>query len=208
MLLVADRVEVLSNRHNRRHVWAVRTTVTKSIICKSEDPYKTWCRLCGKAPESVAHNSVWVWWAYTEQVHIPFATRLCFKDTFLWDAAWSGTHRWSFSLVISGQAKACIRVGRCTSLLGRASFCRSWRCERNRVDARIVNHKTKRVTTLKMSCPWVNNREKKSKEKTVKYVPLLWELSSSSLVTKWNNPTSSSSGDGQVYNVRGCGEQK
>ena len=46
----------------------------------------------------------------------------------------------------------------------------------NRADARIVNHKTKRVTTLKMSCPWVNNREKKSKEKTVKYVPLRWEL--------------------------------
>ena len=27
-----------------------------------------------------------------------------------------------------------------------------------------------------MSCPWVNNREKESKEKTVKYVPLRWEL--------------------------------
>ena len=27
-----------------------------------------------------------------------------------------------------------------------------------------------------MSCRWVNNREKKSKEKTVKYVPLHWEL--------------------------------
>ena len=29
----------------------------------------------------------------------------------------------------------------------------------NRVDARMVNHKTKWVITLEMSCPWVNNRE-------------------------------------------------
>ena len=46
----------------------------------------------------------------------------------------------------------------------------------NRVDARIVNHKTKRIVTLEMSCPWVSNREKKNEEKTVKYAPLRWEL--------------------------------
>ena len=41
----------------------------------------------------------------------------------------------------------------------------------NRVDARIVNHKTKRIVTLEMSCPWISNREKKNEEKTVKYPP-------------------------------------
>ena len=48
----------------------------------------------------------------------------------------------------------------------------------NRVDARIVNHKGKQVTkrALEMSCPWVNNREKKSEEKTLKYGPLRWEM--------------------------------
>ena len=46
----------------------------------------------------------------------------------------------------------------------------------NRVGACIVNHKSKQVTTLEMSCPWVNNREKKSEEKTLKYGPLRWEL--------------------------------
>jgi len=46
----------------------------------------------------------------------------------------------------------------------------------NIVDARIVNHKSKQVTTLEMNCPWVNNREKKSEEKTFKYGPLRWEL--------------------------------
>ena len=43
----------------------------------------------------------------------------------------------------------------------------------NRVDARIVNHKTKWVITLEMSCQWVQNREKKNEEKTVKYAPPL-----------------------------------
>ena len=46
----------------------------------------------------------------------------------------------------------------------------------NRVNARIVNHKTTQVVTLEMSCPWVSNREKKNEEKTVKYAPLRWEL--------------------------------
>ena len=45
----------------------------------------------------------------------------------------------------------------------------------NRVDARIINHVSKRVITLEMSCPWVTNREKKE-EKTTKYGPLRWEL--------------------------------
>ena len=40
----------------------------------------------------------------------------------------------------------------------------------------MVNHKTKWVITLEMSCPWVNNREKKSEEKTVKCATLRWQL--------------------------------
>ena len=46
----------------------------------------------------------------------------------------------------------------------------------SRVDARIVNHKCKRVVTLEMSYPWVNNRRRKDEEKTLKYGPLRWEL--------------------------------
>ena len=46
----------------------------------------------------------------------------------------------------------------------------------NRVDARVVNHKNKKVITIKMSCPWISNREKKSEEKTLKYGPLTGEL--------------------------------
>jgi len=46
----------------------------------------------------------------------------------------------------------------------------------NRVDARVVNHATKQVMTLEMSCPWISNRTNKDTEKTLKYGPLCWEL--------------------------------
>ena len=46
----------------------------------------------------------------------------------------------------------------------------------NRVDARVVNHVSKKVMTIEMSCPWTSNREKESEEKTMKYGPLRWEL--------------------------------
>ena len=44
-----------------------------------------------------------------------------------------------------------------------------------RMDARIVHHQAKTVTTLEMNCPWIQNREKKDEEKVLKYGPLRWE---------------------------------
>ena len=46
----------------------------------------------------------------------------------------------------------------------------------NWVDARIVNHREKTVSTVEMSCPWVEISGKKDEEKTLKYGPLRWEL--------------------------------
>ena len=46
----------------------------------------------------------------------------------------------------------------------------------NRIDAKIVNHKSKEVVVLEMSCRWIESRETKDEEKTVKYGPLRWEL--------------------------------
>ena len=46
----------------------------------------------------------------------------------------------------------------------------------NRVDARFVNHVTKQVILAVMSCPLLENREKKESEKTEKYGPLRFEL--------------------------------
>ena len=46
----------------------------------------------------------------------------------------------------------------------------------NRVDARIIDHKEKKVLLVEMSCPWIYNREKKEAEKMEKYGPLRFEL--------------------------------
>ena len=46
----------------------------------------------------------------------------------------------------------------------------------NRIDARFANHMSRKVMTIKMSCPWISNLGKKSEEKTIKYGPLRWEL--------------------------------
>ncbi|CAH3139315.1 unnamed protein product [Porites lobata] len=43
----------------------------------------------------------------------------------------------------------------------------------NRVDARFVDHKNKKVWAVEMCCPWMEHQEKKSEKKTVKYGPLL-----------------------------------
>ena len=46
----------------------------------------------------------------------------------------------------------------------------------NRVDASTVNHKSRSIIALEMSCSWVGNRGMKYEEKTVKYGSLRWEL--------------------------------
>ena len=46
----------------------------------------------------------------------------------------------------------------------------------NRVDARFVDHKVKRVLAGEMSCPWLDNRTRKDTEKTEKYEPSRWGL--------------------------------
>ena len=52
----------------------------------------------------------------------------------------------------------------------------------NRIDGRIVNKARKTVTLLEMSCPWVDNRDHKDEEKTMKYAPLRLELKGFNIV--------------------------
>ena len=47
----------------------------------------------------------------------------------------------------------------------------------NRVDARFVDHKAKKLLIVEMSCHWVDNRSQKDTKKTDKYGPLRLELS-------------------------------
>ena len=48
--------------------------------------------------------------------------------------------------------------------------------EANRVDARFVDHRRKKVWAVEISYPWVENPGKKDEEKTIKDGPLRWEL--------------------------------
>ena len=45
----------------------------------------------------------------------------------------------------------------------------------NRVDGRFIDHQTKRIITLEITCPWITNPTKKTADKTLKYGPLRWE---------------------------------
>ena len=48
--------------------------------------------------------------------------------------------------------------------------------KQNRVDARFIDFKKKEVVAVEMPCPWMDNRLKKTEEKTAKYGPLRWEM--------------------------------
>ena len=54
-----------------------------------------------------------------------------------------------------------------------AVFAENTEVRANRVDARIINHETRSVTLLEMSCPWLDNQSTKDEEKSLKYGPLI-----------------------------------
>ena len=58
------------------------------------------------------------------------------------------------------------------SLVGCACVYRSSGERVNLLDARFVNHVSKKVMTKEMSCPWISNREKKSAEKNYEVWPV------------------------------------
>ena len=53
----------------------------------------------------------------------------------------------------------------------------------NRVDARFIGHKEKKIIAVEMSCLLMNNWTQKDEEKARKYGPLKWELKSISDTT-------------------------
>ena len=57
--------------------------------------------------------------------------------------------------------KARIRLRGCPRVWDLPTYGKSRELQSSRIDAKIVNHKSKEVVVLKMSCPWIENREKK-----------------------------------------------
>ena len=46
----------------------------------------------------------------------------------------------------------------------------------NRIEANIVDKGKRELSLIEMSCPWIESREVKAEEKTIKYAPLRAEL--------------------------------
>ena len=129
-------------------------------------------RLYGKAPESGSHL-VWVRCAGTEQV--PFSTRLCFKGTFLRDAAWPATVIDEVPPWYSpAKPKACIWVGWRISLLEPASFCRSWR-DAGETELTPESSTTRPTTRNELSVGQKQREEERRKDCKV-CPPPRWEL--------------------------------
>ena len=135
---------------------------------------EAWCRLCGKAPESVAHILSGCG-ALAESKYLSrhdSALKVLFYE-MLHDLGLIDEVPPSYS---PAKPKPVYESDDVQAYWDVPVFADHEEVRCNRVDVRIVNHKTKRIVTLEMSCPWVSNGEKKNEEKTVKYATLRWEL--------------------------------
>jgi len=79
-------------------------------------------------------------------------------------------------VVLASDAKGGVQVGKVEAWWDVSGYSDHQEVRANRVDARFVNHVSKKVMTIEMSRPLISNREKRSEEKTMKYGPLRWEL--------------------------------
>ena len=167
VFLVAHRVEKLSITHNCWAHWATQAAFTTRVYMSQKTHTsaegEVVCRLCGKDPESVAQNK------YLSRHDA--ALKVLFWVVVRW-----GTYRWDAALVHTGQAKPVYESENIKAYRDFPVYAEQQEVKCNRVDARNVDHECKRVVTLEMSCPRINNQQRKHDEKTLKYSPLQWEL--------------------------------
>ena len=132
------------------------------------------CRLCGKAPESVAHILSGCS-ALAQSNHLSrhdAALKVLFYELLYDEGVIDEIPPW----YSPDKPKPVYESENVKAYWDVPIYADQQEVRCNRVDARIVNHKCKRVVTLEMSYPWVNNRKRKEEEKTFKYGPLRWEL--------------------------------
>ncbi|XP_022809779.1 uncharacterized protein LOC111346776 [Stylophora pistillata] len=129
------------------------------------------CRLCGKAPESVAH----VLAGCTALAQNKYLTRhnaalkiLFFEILHIVDIVppWYSPSK----------PKPVYEVNNAQAFWDVPLTAEHQEVRANKIDARIIDHESRRLITLEMSCSWITNRGKKNEEKTSKYGPLRWEL--------------------------------
>ena len=121
------------------------------------------CRKCAKSPESVPH--VLAACGTLAQTEYLFEM---LKDLELISEA---PPRHS-----KIQPKPLYENGSAQALWDVPVYADSIKVRAKRIDASIVDKEQKRALAIEMSCPWLDNRGVKEKEKTQKYGPLMWEL--------------------------------
>ena len=150
------------------------TKLYNSRKTKTTDDPDARCRLCGKAQESVAHVlsgcSVVAQTKYLSRHNA--ALKILFFELLK-----------SYQLIevmppwySPTQPKPSYENEQATVYWDVPVYADHIEVHANRVDAGIVDKENQTVTLLQMSCPWVENREQKEKEKTLKYAPLRLEL--------------------------------
>ena len=134
----------------------------------------TTCRMCGKGPESMAHViSGCGALAQTKYMQRHNAALKILFFEFLKDLDLIQSIPPWYSPV---SPKPEYKNDRACAYWDVPVFAENTEVRANRIDARIVDRKEKKVILIEMSCPWVSNREQKEQEKTDKYAPLRWEM--------------------------------
>ena len=140
----------------------------------TSDQNNIMCRMCGKAPESVAHvltgcPSL----AQTKYMEKHNAALKVLFFEILRDLDLNETVSPWFSRI---EPKPLYESTQAQAFWDVPVYAEHTTVRANRVDARIIDHKEKKVLLVEMSCPWIDSREKKEAEKMEKKGPLRFEL--------------------------------
>ena len=140
----------------------------------TSDQNNIMCRMCGKAPECIAHVLAGcpslAQTKYMERHN--GALKVLFFE-ILRDLDLNETVSPWFSRI---EPKPLYESTQAQAFWDVPVYAEHTTVRANRVVARIIDHKEKKVLLVEMNCPWIDNREKKEAEKMEKYGPLRFEL--------------------------------
>ena len=120
------------------------------------------CRLCNKAPESVAHVLAGCT-ALTQNKYVTLrnaALKILFFEVLQDLGLVDSVPPWNSPL----KPKPVYEAINAQVFCDVPFFAELQEVRANRVDARIINHESKQVITLEMSCPWATTGEKEGGE--------------------------------------------
>ena len=178
LFCLAKRVELCTYPYGCRSNGVIRkllpTRVYSAYKTGTSDKNNIMCRMCGKAPECIAHvlagcPSL----AQTKYMERHNAALKVLFFEILRDLDLNETVSPWFSGI---EPKPLYESTQAQALWDVPVYAEHTTVRANRVDARIIDHKEKKVLLVEMSCPWIDNREKKEAKKMEKYGPLRFEL--------------------------------